>query len=170
MATLLINIVDIQKEHDLLTAKLVVLEARQGDLQRSVSDLETAIAAAQQAYDAACLSQAQGEKSADPGGALSQKDFLTHRLNGVRQLLAATTGELEPLVQRRSILAERIIRQQESDELDRLIATQQNAERNLATRTSELEEAKRMMLTAVAAVAAHRKRTELEQRRRERGQ
>jgi hypothetical protein len=171
MATkILSNILTIRDEHDALTQKLSVLEAKQADLQQQLAGTAQAIEAASAKYASETREFAAGNAKADPGGALAQKDFLEHKRHGLDQLLASTTAELEPLVQQRVQLAERIQRQAEADKLEELIADQTNKTRAFEDAQRKFNEAQESMWAANSAVSRHRKATELDQRRRERGQ
>lgn len=170
MATALLNIIDVRKEFSALDEKISALDAKQQGLQRQALDVERAISNAEQAYSEACRLHAEGQRSADPGGAMAQRDLLIYRERGLKQLLAAVAAELSPLAQQRHELAERIQRQAEADKLEELITDQKSKARAFEDAQRKLTEEQEAMWAANSAVAKHRKVTELDQRRRERGQ
>jgi len=147
-----------------------VLETKHGDLQRQLADTNQAIETTTAKYALETREFAAGNTKADPGAALAQKDFLEHKRHGLDQLLASTTAELEPLVQQRARLAERLERQAEQEELEQRQAALANAERNCETKKKEYDEAYRLVQTAHQALGSYQHKLMREQIQRERGQ
>jgi hypothetical protein len=170
MVTILSNTIDIQKEHDALTTKLSTLEAKQADQQRQLAETTQAIEAASAKYASETREFAAGNTKADPGGALARKDFLEHKRHGLDQLFTSTAAELEPLVQQRYQLAERIQRQAEADKLEELIADQTNKQRAFEDARKKFNDAQDAAVRANSAVGSYRRQLEHERARRERGQ